>query len=58
MTSLRDYVAEIRKLSRSALAGSITPDDIEDRLSDIIDAIDLIAETLENLDSGLRSLVS
>ena len=60
MASLRDFAVEIRKLTSSAMGGEITADadDISDRISDLVDALDVIAEALEHLDSGLRGMVS
>ena len=53
MSKLRETAAEIRKLTRSIVA----PDaDQETKISDIVDALDVIADALENLHSGLRAL--
>ena len=53
MSKLRETAAEIRKLTRSIVA----PDaDQETKISDIVDALHVIAYALENLHSGLRAL--
>ena len=53
MAKLSEAAYEIRKLTRSIQASD---SDDETKMSDIVDALEVIADSLENLHSDLRSL--
>jgi hypothetical protein len=53
MAKLRETAEEIRKLTRSVLTSDA---ELEDKFSDIVDALDVIADLLESLHSDISDL--
>lgn len=51
---LRETTAELRKLMRSIQADGATT---EEQISDIVDALDLIADAFENLHTAFAEIV-